>query len=184
MGGGEAETIMDKGAIFSDNRKYRYALWRTWHALQPQVMFIGLNPSTADETTDDQTIRRCVNFAKDWGFGGIYMLNLFAFRATQPSVMKEENHPSGRLNHDYIDDFADGVDLIVAAWGANGDHMRANDRITALITRNHPMFCLGRTADGHPKHPSRLAKVTPLVLYRGQSKLEKPECIRLSTSAT
>ncbi len=174
---------MDKGAIFSKTRKYRYVLWRVWHPLQARVMFIGLNPSTADETTDDQTIRRCVNFAKDWGFGGVYMLNLFAFRATQPADMKAANHPSGVPNEGHLTRFAASSDLIVAAWGANGDHMRANDRVTALLTCNHSLFCLGRTNDGHPKHPSRLAKVTPLVLYRGQRKLEQPGCVKQSTSA-
>jgi hypothetical protein len=75
------------GAEFSDCGTYRYALWRTWNALQPGVLFVGLNPSTADATTDDPTIRRCIGFAKRWGYGGITMANVFAYRATDPREM-------------------------------------------------------------------------------------------------
>lgn len=78
---------MIKGAQFSQCRKYRYALWRTWDD-DSHITFIGLNPSTADETEDDPTIRRCIAYAKKWEFGGINMLNLFAFRATSPGDMK------------------------------------------------------------------------------------------------
>lgn len=75
---------MNKGAKFSDCRKYRYTLWRIWNESEPCVMFIGHNPSTADEKEDDPTIRRCINYSRDWGYGGLYMVNLFAYRATDP----------------------------------------------------------------------------------------------------
>ncbi|GHX72979.1 hypothetical protein VCSRO16_3593 [Vibrio cholerae] len=73
---------MKNTAELSKCRKYRYALWRTWDSDKPFAMFIGLNPSTADEKNDDPTLRRCINFAKSWGYGGVCMANLFAFRAT------------------------------------------------------------------------------------------------------
>ena len=75
-------------AVFSPCRTYRYALSRVWAADKPYALFIGLNPSTADETLDDPTIRRCIDFAKRWGYGGLVMANLFAYRATEPSEMK------------------------------------------------------------------------------------------------
>lgn len=78
---------MKKDAILSQDRKYRYVLSRIWDESKPMVVIIGLNPSTADEKDDDNTITKCINFAKQWGYGGLYMLNLFAFRATSPSDM-------------------------------------------------------------------------------------------------
>ncbi|HDR1569813.1 TPA: DUF1643 domain-containing protein, partial [Pasteurella multocida] len=78
---------MNNNAIFSDCGTYRYVLWRIWDTLLPRITFIGLNPSTADESNDDPTIRRCINFAKKWGYGGIYMVNLFAYRSTDKSVI-------------------------------------------------------------------------------------------------
>ena len=78
---------MNTGAIFSSDRIFRYILWRTWNEQNGHLMVIGLNPSTADETQDDPTIRRCVGFARQWGYGGLYMLNLFAYRATDPSEL-------------------------------------------------------------------------------------------------
>lgn len=76
---------MKTGANLSECRRYRFSLWRIWDEALPYALFIGLNPSTADETANDPTITRCINFAKDWGYGGIYMANLFAYRATDPS---------------------------------------------------------------------------------------------------
>ena len=79
---------MRTDAVFSDCRKYRYALWRVWDESKPVAVFIGLNPSTADEVNDDPTVKRCVNFAQEWGYGGLCMANLFAFMATDPEVLK------------------------------------------------------------------------------------------------
>ena len=81
------ECNLKSGAIFSSCRKYRYALWRNWDESKPRPMIIGLNPSTADEKENDPTIVRCINFAKSWGYGGVYVANLFAFRATLPIEM-------------------------------------------------------------------------------------------------
>ena len=88
-------------AKLSECRKYRFALWRTWDDSKPYVMFVGLNPSTADETTDDPTLTRCINYAKSWGFGGVCMANIFAYRATEPSDMKAATDPIGSENNDW-----------------------------------------------------------------------------------
>lgn len=93
---------MKKTAKLSDCRTYRYELWRTWDESKPYAMFIGLNPSTADETEDDPTIRRCINFAKTWGYGGLCMTNLFAYRATQPEDMKRASDPIGNKNDETL----------------------------------------------------------------------------------
>lgn len=83
------------GAHFSRCRRYRYALWRQWQAAGPMLMLIGLNPSTADAERNDPTIRRCIGFAHDWGFGGVWVLNLFAWRATLPADLKAAADPVG-----------------------------------------------------------------------------------------
>ena len=89
-------------AVFSPCRTYRYALSRVWAADKPYALFIGLNPSTADETLDDPTIRRCIDFAKRWGYGGLVMANLFAYRATNPSEMKAATDPVGVANDEWL----------------------------------------------------------------------------------
>lgn len=88
------------GAEFSPCRVWRYALWRRWDfgSRCNMVAFVGLNPSTADESLDDATIRRCINFAKSWGYDGMYMLNAYAFRATDPRDMKAFHEPIGKDN--------------------------------------------------------------------------------------
>ena len=111
---------MYKDAKLSDCRKYRYALWRIWDSEKPYALFIGLNPSTADETKDDPTICKCINYAKDWGYGGLCMANLFAFRATYPSDMKEVQDPIGPENDAWLKRLAKDAGVIVGAWGNDG----------------------------------------------------------------
>lgn len=152
------------GAIFSDDRTYRYALFRTWDQSKTFVMFVGLNPSTADENTDDPTIRRCIGFAKDWGFGGICMTNLFAIRATDPKVMLAAADPIGGLNDFWLQTLSSCAGQIVAAWGVHGSHM---GRDKYVFNRLPPMVCLGTTKHWHPRHPLYVRKdavLQPLVM--------------------
>lgn len=114
------------------------------------VMFIGLNPSTADETKDDPTIRRCVGFAKRWGYEGIWMTNLFAYRATDPAVMKAVTDPVGPENNQRLQHYYSRSSLVIAAWGAHGNHIGRARQVMRML---HGMHCLGRTKDGHPRHP-------------------------------
>ena len=125
-------------------------------------MFIGLNPSTADETVDDPTIRRCIGFAKAWGYGGIYMLNAYAFRATNPKDMKAAADPIGPGNDEAFGYYRSKVGLIVAAWGAHCDPERARKVCQAV---GRPVECLGLTAAGAPKHPLYLKATTPRQRY-------------------
>ena len=151
---------------FSPCRKYRYTLWREFvtsgdllsheRALETAsyVQFIGLNPSTADETKDDPTIRRCIGFAKAWGYGAMCMTNLFAFRATQPEDMKKCLEPVGTENEYYLLETGKKAGLIVAAWGVHGIHLRQNKKVhQAFVSLGLQLNHLGLSKDGHPKHP-------------------------------
>ena len=144
------------GAIFSPCRKYRYALWRQWDAGRPDCAFIGLNPSTADEIVLDPTLRRCKGYAQDWGYGGIVMLNLFAYRATDPKDMKAQLDPVGPENDDYIWAITDAIHMVVCAWGAHGSYQQRDESV--IVTIQADMHALALTKDGHPRHPLYLKK--------------------------
>lgn len=147
-------TYRDKSAVISACQNYRYVLWRSWGpATAPAryVMFIGLNPSTADGDLDDPTIRRCVGFARGWGYDTLCMTNLFALRATDPRVMLRSPNPIGPENDWTLAHLAAGAGLIVAAWGGHGTHRNRDEHVRRLIKR--PMHHLGLTKGGQPKHP-------------------------------
>ena len=156
---------MKTGARFSRCRKWRYVLWRVWGDGE-RVTFIGLNPSTADETTDDATIRRCIGFAKKWGYGGLYMVNLFAFRATQPSVLFRAADPVGLRNDGYILRYSSKSALTVAAWGNHGDFQDRAEQVCDGLFEQGDLRCFGKTKNGSPKHPVRLASKTRLSTFR------------------
>ncbi|MBB3167330.1 DUF1643 domain-containing protein [Simiduia aestuariiviva] len=141
---------MKNTAHLSPCRTYRYALWRTWDDNLPPVMFIGLNPSTADEQQDDPTLRRCINFAKSWGYGGVIMANLFAFRATDPAHMKQAEDPVGPQNNRWLRKLAQQSALVVAAWGNDGDYRQ---RATQVCQRIANLHCLKINGSGAPGHP-------------------------------
>ncbi len=153
------------GAEFSTDRVYRYALWRRWDKGQFAV-FIGLNPSIADETKDDQTIRRCIGFARDWGYGGLAMLNLFAFRATKPADMKAAPEPVGPENYYWIVNYAHHAGILVAAWGNDGAHKRQDQVVLDVIDHaDQLVHHLGMTKSRQPKHPLYLPKTTKPILW-------------------
>lgn len=143
------------GAFFSTCRTWRYALWRRWGKRSGRfVAFIGLNPSTADETINDPTVTRCINYAKRWGFDGMYMLNMFAYRATDPNDMKAATDPVGPRHDEWLRVYANRCALVVAAWGTHGIYLNRNRTVISLFRREGiDLHCLGRTKDGHPKHP-------------------------------
>ena len=151
---------MKRETIFSrePQKAYRYTLWRAWQQTgQKQnhfVMFIGLNPSTADQESDDLTVRRCVGFAKNWGYGALCITNLFAFRATSPKVMKQQNNPVGKHNLRHLIECGTQADLTVAAWGAAGVHRKQNTFVLEKLSeKGINLFHLGLTKHGHPRHP-------------------------------
>lgn len=160
-----------RSAVLSPCRTYRYTLTRIWDGTLPILAVIGLNPSIADETVDDPTIRRCVTYARDWGFGGIVMLNLFAFRSTDPVAMKRA-HAAGQ---DVIG--PDNTASILAecrgrtvlmAWGVHGRLANRDMVLTALLRTNGQagnIVCLGLTKDRAPKHPLYLSKTLRPIPY-------------------
>lgn len=151
--------VHTRKAVFSPCRQYRYVLRRAWNSDLPECMFIGLNPSTADETLDDPTIRRCIRYAFDWGYGGLLMTNLFAYRATDPNIMKAAADPVGAENNAYIKGYAIECGVVVAAWGTDGIHMNRASEVRQLLPQLH---YLRLTKDGHPGHPLYLPKtLTP-----------------------
>jgi len=153
---------------FSPDRKYRYTLWRDirWHdpVDEPKILvFIGLNPSTADESQDDPTIRRCKGFARDWGFDKLLMLNIFAFRSTDPKQLYREQDPVGRHNDEEIARSIKLATQVIAAWGVHGVlHHRGE-----AVRRQHSsrLWHLGLTKAGHPKHPLYLRADTKPMLW-------------------
>ncbi len=148
--------MIERKTIFSPDRLHRYTLWREWDMFDPSyVMFIGLNPSTADETNDDPTIRRCINYARGWGYGAICMTNLFAFRATDPCVMKTAIDPVGPENDAWLIRCAKEAALIVAAWGMHGRYLARDEYVLKIIDN---VMCLGQTKEGYPRHPLYLLK--------------------------
>lgn len=146
-------------AVFSRCRAYRYALWREWDPALPTVLFIGLNPSTADHRRDDPTIRRCIGFAKAWGYGGLAVGNLFAYRTPHPRVLKRAAAPIGRVNDRWLRRLAAEAELVVACWGVHGAH---HDRATTVLGYLPPAKCLGTTKGGAPRHPLYLPCGAPL----------------------
>lgn len=148
------------GAEFSECRRYRYALWRIWDEDKPKVMFIGLNPSTADETTNDPTIRRVIRFAKDWGYGGVYMTNLYAWRTPYPSELKLAADKLGD-NDRWLDEIAEKCEKIVFAWGS---YPWIADR-AAEVSLRFDGHALVVNKDGSPRHPLYVkADVVPVRL--------------------
>lgn len=142
-------------AVFSSCRTYRYALWRWWDHSRPYAMFIGLNPSTADEINNDPTVSRCIGYARRWGYGGLCMTNIFAYRATDPAVMKAHPAPVGEENDRYLADLAARAGVVVAAWGTHGVHMGRGDQVRRMLPALH---CLKVTQGGFPNHPLYLRK--------------------------
>lgn len=142
--------------------KYRYRLNRTWDESRPPVCWVMLNPSTADAETDDPTIRRCMGFARDWGHGGIVVVNLFAWRATDPRKLCMAGDPVGPENDRHIIDACAG-ELVVVAWGTNAPAARASE-VLRLIKDNALMIRhLGKTKGGHPRHPLYVPATQPLL---------------------
>ncbi len=155
---------MLRSAAFSPCRTFRYSLSRVWNANLPTVVFVGLNPSTADEQEDDPTIRRCIGFARKWKFGGLILVNLFAYRCTNPAGLLEADDPIGPGNDKYVLANARTAARVLLAWGTKGSLLNRDQRVLSMLPRAH---CLGITKDGHPRHPLYLAGNTRVRPFPG-----------------
>jgi hypothetical protein len=181
---------VDSGANISACGKYRYKLWREWRGVatkehwrwfgfkdgagqevsEPKAcLFIMFNPSTADGKIDDPTIRRCVSFAKREKYDRLEVVNLFAWRATDPGIIGSltgKGDPIGPANQDAVTDTALVAGLIVCAWGVEGSLIGQDETVLGWLG-DRRRYALGLTKDGHPRHPLYLPKDAPLIPFDG-----------------
>jgi hypothetical protein len=160
----QGDLFGDRGAALSDCGRYRYRLWRRWGA-GPTVLFVMLNPSTADADVDDPTIRRCIAFARSWGAGGLEVCNLYAWRATNPDELKAARGPVGEYpwqphvrhhinrNDVEIQEAAAGAHRVVAAWGAWPGPIAWRPEYVLELLGPRPIEALKLTKHGAPWHP-------------------------------
>ena len=163
----DPDTVV-KGAMISDDALYRYFLTRIWDPKLSFLIFIMLNPSTATAELDDPTIRRCMGFARRDGYGGIIVINLFAFRATSPDRMKEADDPVGPENNDWLLKtliYAQKAKSdVIAAWGVHGQHQDRDYRVAGFVKKHGVVLkCLGKTKGGDPRHPLYVKGDQPFV---------------------
>jgi len=148
----------DRGACFSENRRYRYGLWRRWKKSGPWVTFLMLNPSLADIEHSDPTVKRCETFSQAWGFAGIEVVNVFGLISPYPEDLRGRRNPVDHrrgINDEHILLAARRSEFVVAAWGTNVTHAKLRprmDRICDLLA-GCDVRALRVTKDGHPSHP-------------------------------
>lgn len=153
----KTSTEETSGAVISECGKYRYHLWRRWDKDLPEMVWVMLNPSTADASTDDNTIRRCIGFAKRYGCGGVSVLNVFAYRATNPAELAKVDDPVGPKNEAYLH-YARSVaikTLLVCGWGKPRVEpaLKPAYKQAGVILAGLSANCFGVNNDGSPKHP-------------------------------
>lgn len=151
------------GAAFSEDRKHRYALWRIWDESKPLVMFIGLNPSTANETDNDPTIKSVCRIAANNGYGGVYMMNCFSYVSTDPKLLKS-NPMAEEWNNNTLTATASRCKDVVFAWG-NFDIVKERGRDKELCEMFPNALALHINKNGSPKHPLYCSSKTTLVKY-------------------
>ena len=157
---------MKGGAEIDNSARYRYSLWRIWNREWPGVLFVMLNPSTANALEDDPTIRRCIGFAINWGFGSLEVVNLFAWRSSNPRSLIQVADPVGPKNDEYIDMACDRNRQRVAAWGAASRLLGRAETVLEMIRRYGDVWCLGKTCSGQPRHPLFVKYDKPLELLK------------------
>lgn len=145
-------------AVYSDCEKYRYTLTRVWDDAGAKALFVMLNPSTATEVQNDPTVERCERRARALGFGAFRVTNIFAWRDTDPQKMRKAADPVGPENDAAIRDGSFWADQVICAWGTHGAHLDRGPAVEELLRRtNRPLYHLGLSQAGHPKHPLYIA---------------------------
>ncbi len=145
-------------AVYSNCERYRYSLTRVWDAGGRKVHFVMLNPSTATEVQNDPTVERCERRARALGYGAFRVTNIFAWRDTDPRKMRAAPDPTGPDNDTAILDGTDWAADTICAWGTHGEHLSRGPQVEALLrATNAPLFHLGLSKAGHPKHPLYIA---------------------------
>lgn len=160
------------GAVFSEDRCYRYVLWRRWNAKLPVLMAIGLNPSTANENTNDKTISNLVEIARRHSYGTLLMCNLFALVSTDPKVVATHENPFGD-NDNHLFELSNIADDIAYVWGnfkfEGFNHQIGRVKLIIERSDRKKILCLGNNKNGTPKHPCRLSYNTKLVNFNNES---------------
>lgn len=168
------DMVTRRWAVFSPCRKFRYVLNISWDATKPQLVFFMLNPSTADAMKNDPTVERCQRRAQAMGFGSVVIINLFAYRATNPKDMLAADDPIGRRNDDWIEQILTRTAMtrgeVICAWGTMGGHRGRDAAMVAMLDRCGPTVkVLDLTKDGHPKHPLYVSyNITPTLVLSGK----------------
>lgn len=164
-----------RDALLSPGLRYRYWLSRTWREQPGFLLWIMLNPSSADALDDDATIRKCMGFARRWGYGSITVVNLYALRSTDPKALEAHADPVGPDNDEWICRLAARATGIMAGWGASGPRglKERAVRVNAMLP-NVEVCCIGRTRDGYPRHPSRPGYATPVEMYFSKLRTSPP----------
>ena len=161
---------MNKGAVFSLDRIYRYSLWRVWDEAKPIMMVVGLNGSTADENRNDPTITRLMWRAGTDDFGGLFMVNLHAYCSTNPSDLLNIIDPTGPDNDLHIRKLLEKLNggKVICGWGTYGGYFQ--ERVKAVVALlPSELYCWGMTKNGQPRHPLYVPYSQPLLNYSLQS---------------
>jgi len=141
-------------AVYSECENYRYSLSRIWDPKKENILFIMLNPSTADEIKNDPTVERCERRARMLDYGAFCICNIFAWRETNPANLMAISHPIGDENNSHILEASLSANLIVCAWGTHGRHLNRDIEVKQLLLeQNHELHHLGLTKNKYPKHP-------------------------------
>jgi hypothetical protein len=141
---------MKQSAAISDCAQYRYELRRIWDPKKPVVLFIGLNPSTADANNDDNTSRVCINYAKRWEYGGVLLGNLFAYRSKDSAALYKAADPIGPANDHWLMQLQSEANLVVCAWTDIGAYKNRDSYVLSFLKKPH---CLKKLKSGRPGHP-------------------------------
>lgn len=158
--------MIERDAVISDCGAYRYLLRRTWDHGKPRALVVMLNPSTADAEVDDATIRSLVRLLRGAGCGSFEVVNIFAFRSTDPEQLTKAVDPIGPRNQPTIEAAICRCDIAVCAWGAHPMARSASTDIRNAIRAARPaMYCFGKTKGGAPKHPLYIKSGTTLELF-------------------
>lgn len=167
---------MIRDATLSPCGQFRFSLLRQWGASLPRLLFVMLNPSTADALADDRTVEKCIRFATRLGFGSIEIVNLFAYRTKNPIMLKRAGYPVGEGNDQHIVEAVSRAAMVICAWGANA---RAHDRAAEVLALIEPWcepMALRTLADGVPEHPLYLpGGLVPQTLICGAPSLHQPD---------
>lgn len=152
--------LFHSSAVIDETQTYRYVLKRIWGEGGKYITWVMLNPSIADAEIDDPTIRRCLSFSKTWGYDGMFVVNLFAYRSTSRDNLKSNKNKIvygkpiiiGPDNDSYLWEYAAKAKLVMVAWGNDGALLDRDKQVVNTIS-SLDLYCLGQSKNGHPKHP-------------------------------